>query len=1662
MHHFRLHLLALLILLSVGLWLPASSQTPAERLSSGQEAFRRKQPGVALEAFRSYLGQRPDGPRTSEVHYLVAVCLEQMERLGEARASLEDWLASAPADPWQVRGWILLADLRARDGQVRGAEAAYTRALEMCLEVPGVEARRLEALLGRGSLRASAPELKARRLAGEADLVEVIRADFRGSQGAAARLALGDLYLAHPEIWDLTLDRAVDVWREMARVQPDHGLVPKARLRSARAFNAEQRHREAREDLEALLRDHPRSTEAQEAARMLEDLQKPRVELPSWTLIRPGQPARVEIRARNLGGMQVEAWKIDLEEAISRGVDLREPARTPPPSSAPQIRISVRGVDLLDHRWRRESLELDLTETGAYLLQVRSGGAWSRGLLLISDLVGVCSAAPEGEALVWLLDAREGRGATAAEAWLVSPAGSDQPVERLTVGESGLLTVPALSSQVERFLLARRGQDYLILPDLRTPGRLPAWRAFLETDRSAYQAGERVRWKAVVRSRKPEGYAVPAGHPFLVEFLDPQGRRTHRVRSQAGSLGTLRGEFQLPQGSPAGVWTLRIQAMPGTDPPAPVARRAFSVGAADPGRLRLRLRPTRSWWLWGEEARVELEVCDSQDRPVPGVQVDWQARGRVRPLSTPLDPELDWFLPASSLPAPEAPASPRGAGKARTDERGRVALSLPLAAPSHLPLVEDLELRVQAVDPAGREGQASTGFVVGSSAVLLSLSPDGEVRSGQASLARVQAWDLEGRPAPVPVALSLQEGDEERELGTIQLDRQGRGSLEWTPRGSGPWRILARSRGAQGEGARAHLVVPAARPPSGDLWLRTDRLRYRPGQLATVDLGTPREGVQVLLTLEGRDLVRRMVVECPTRQTRLELPIGQDLAPGFRLRATTLRGFNPVSVEQDLLVPDPTRVLRVEIEPLTPPVPGQPGRVRVRTLDSGGLPVESEVSLALIRHEALPGGMDHRLVPRFFGPPSTRPVVVGTSLSTAPSRASQAGQAASLPAPAGETAFWSPDLRTGPEGIAEVSLDWPLRPGRWQLLARAVAGKSRMGEALASVDLEARLGMRLEGPEHLVEGDSAVYTAVLENPGREALALRLMAQGVHLDVAGADLLELQVPGGGRQTWSVPVSTRGAGTVELRVTAQAPGVRVQAERSLPVRQAGQLHERVVAGPVEDSAALDLEALPGDSREPRLEVHLSPGLAGFLASALEPPPSTWTSNEDLVSGVAPALVVGRTLKDLDLPRPDLEERLPGIMEDCLRRLGQSQNPDGGWGWWEGMPSDPATTAQVVRGLIQIDRSNPLQARPLIEKACNFLRQAQAEIPLEERPALLLALAEARRASGRSLLSLVETSASLAPAARMQLTLALHGMGYSEAARNLLRRTRQEAEHDARTGQAWWPAGAGWTRVEATALALEAHLALEPEHPLTAAAAQFLCRNRSLKGWGSSRETALAILALSGYLARTGEKPAAFGYGIWLNGNEVETGRMAPEDWSGTRVFSLRGLQLPKGPLRLEIRKGGSEQAWWSVWHSWTGRRTAGTLDLSRRHFLLTPSGSREELNEGALLQPGDRIQTVLELKAPRRLRHLEIREQAAAGLEAEPPGKLPAGTLVRMRPEGPVFHLQEVRPGVLRLAWTSRATAPGEFTSNPARAREVHDPGVHGASLPWRVRIGRQER
>ena len=87
------------------------------------------------------------------------------------------------------------------------------------------------------------------------------------------------------------------------------------------------------------------------------------------------------------------------------------------------------------------------------------------------------------------------------------------------------------------------------------------------------------------------------------------------------------------------------------------------------------------------------------------------------------------------------------------------------------------------------------------------------------------------------------------------------------------------------------------------------------------------------------------------------------------------------------------------------------------------------------------------------------------------------------------TAFWQPDVITGPDGVATVTVRYPESLTAWAVKARAVSDGDRFGIGEARTRTSKPIAVRLHAPRFLVAGDEAIVSATVHNATAEPIAI---------------------------------------------------------------------------------------------------------------------------------------------------------------------------------------------------------------------------------------------------------------------------------------------------------------------------------------------------------------------------------------------------------------------------------------------------------------------------------------------------------------------------------------------------------------------------------------------
>ncbi|HOR26519.1 MAG TPA: alpha-2-macroglobulin family protein [Candidatus Sumerlaeota bacterium] len=813
------------------------------------------------------------------------------------------------------------------------------------------------------------------------------------------------------------------------------------------------------------------------------------------------------------------------------------------------------------------------------------------------------------------------------------------------------------------------------------------------------------------------------------------------------------------------------------------------------------------------------------------------------------------------------------------------------------------------------------------------------------------------------------------------------------------------------------------------------------------------------------------------------------------------------------------------------PRPGKPGEfeakrredipAEARDAAAGGIAADSDVYFARPR---LSKGGERMALAEAMPAPTAQ--AAGLAFDALGMEAGGEGQPPRLRTDFSSTALWLAQVVTGADGAASATLTMPDSLTTWNVTSKALDRETRVGEQRTTVVTNKPIMIRPQAPRYFVEGDEATVSAIINNNTTDSQQIKVSAsvtgltlsqvvdQLTPVDYRPADPstepvrayhaeITVGIPAGGqrRVDWTVTADAPGSATITLRALNPIDSDAV--EKSYPVLEYGI--EQFIAGAtsIRDAATTEPTAagetlektitlnIPAERKEASegLTIWLEPTLARAMVNAL-PYLADYPYGcvEQTLSRFVPAVITQRVVAQLGLSLPNLEEKLPDMIQVGLKRLDDAQHDDGGWGWWPQSGSDLYMTAYVVQGLAQA-RGAGVDVKPdVIRRGAEFLLDHVVEARQPDLTAFVLyAVASADVAPGNAHLAeaayerLWPVRQELNAYSRALFALACHLSGRAEWTEILARNMYNDVRWDKENGTASWGSQGFYWRwsdgpIEATAFSLRALLAIDPDHELIDPAMTWLVRNRRGNRWKNTRDTAFAISALAEYILARGENAPDWTAEVRVNGQPVGSFTA-----TGENVFSFEGqivvdpALLRTGENTVTIRRRGTGALYASAWLTYFTREkpippAANEIEVERRYFRVrqqeTAAGEykevREPIAEGATLRSGDRVEVELRLDAKNVYEYIVIEDMKAAGME---PVDVQSGWTWgeglaahrELRDEKTAFFVDHMPQGEHTLKYTLRAETPGVFQALPTLVHAMYIPEIRANSASGMVRI-----
>ncbi|HEX6285355.1 MAG TPA: alpha-2-macroglobulin family protein, partial [Pyrinomonadaceae bacterium] len=646
----------------------------------------------------------------------------------------------------------------------------------------------------------------------------------------------------------------------------------------------------------------------------------------------------------------------------------------------------------------------------------------------------------------------------------------------------------------------------------------------------------------------------------------------------------------------------------------------------------------------------------------------------------------------------------------------------------------------------------------------------------------------------------------------------------------------------------------------------------------------------------------------------------------------------------------------------------------------------------------------------------------------------------------------------------------------WTATARAVTTANQFGLGSSSTRTKQPLIVRLQAPRFFVVGDQVTVSAVINNNTDQSMRVAPALSAEGLSVTGeATPVEVKANSETRVDWRVDV--KHASEAKIKVEARGPQYADAMEKRFTIFEHGIEKFVSRSGKMRaDSVAVKLD-IPKERRvdSTNLTVQVAPSMATTMLDALpyliDYP---YGCTEQTMSRFLPAVITAKTLRDLGLKpetamhkifggiepasaaathpqgRRDLKE-LEKMTREGLQRLYDFQHADGGWGWWKEGDSDHFMTAYVIWGMTLAKQAGIDVKSDVIERAVNYLDKelVEQETSYDAQAWLLHALAVHHGATKRAEVGKFQATAftnlwtnrdKLNAYTRALLALSAHNYGYSEQAKTLIANLENGVKIDTQPDTSivqrgaqtsdpsvigtahWGEDGIFWRwsdgGVEATAFALRALLAIDPQNKLVEPVTNWLVKNRRGAQWSNTRDTAIVVLTLNDYLRASGELQPVVGYELLVNGSPVVTKQITADDaLSAPSKFAISRELIRDGENEITIvRKNGSGPLYFSAQAEFFSleeplKPAGNEIFVKREYFKLVnhPTllkgvvSERVQLKDGETVKSGDRIEVVLTVEAKNNYEYLLFEDLKPGGLEA-----------VQLR-SGGNFYIRELKSG-----------------------------------------------
>ena len=730
---------------------------------------------------------------------------------------------------------------------------------------------------------------------------------------------------------------AIDQWNRLVSKYPNTNESSLALYRIGQIFE------EKLGDLDKALESYRRlnwGSHAGQARQRVVLMTQKHLTLRTAKTFRSGEAPSVKVNVRNIEKLTVKQYWFDLEAYFRKTHQTKGVENLDIGLIQPDKTWTVDVTDYAKYKPLEQSIDIPFQDkpAGVCIVNVTDEKNLEATTLVIRSDLDLIFKSSRRETLVYVQDMTKNQSAKDVELLITD---GKQVIATGTTGEDGVWRkdLKELASIRDvRVFAGRKGHvasNMTHINNLRVSSGLSP-KGYIYTDRTAYQPGQTVALKGIVRHVVQGSYEAPEGAKYTLDVNDSQGRLLHREDVTLSKFGTFHTEFPVSSNAPQGRYQVTIRDISHS---SHTFSGAFIVQQFKLQKMRLVIDTPQEVYFRGEMIKASLKAEYYWGEPVVNKRIQYHLPdGRTYLADTDEEGQVEVEFDTTGTTPGQAlmfRAEIQGEGVYATKSVMLAKLGFKVTVKSN----ESLILSGEPFD-VSIETKRADGEPVGKDLTLYVL------RRRQPKVDPVTSaipW-IPRRATP-----SAEETVEEKRVSTDPKTGRATVRLKYADGGRYILRVAGEDRFDQVVTAQTTVNI-SDEDDQTKLRIFTDSDTLQVGGKARIRVHSRLKNAIALLTYEGERIIHHQITTLKQGFNDLQLDVDHAHFPNFRVAVAAIDGRELRTAAKDLNV---ERQLRITLEPGKDVYrPGAKAGVKITVTDQLNRPVEGELSLALV-NEAL-------------------------------------------------------------------------------------------------------------------------------------------------------------------------------------------------------------------------------------------------------------------------------------------------------------------------------------------------------------------------------------------------------------------------------------------------------------------------------------------------------------------------------------------------------------------------------------------------------------------------------------------------------------------------------------------------------------------------------------